>query len=91
MNKKIASALIGLVSLSSMALPISAAHAYEPISQADQFEETFSSETFPSETLTDPSQLDIDLSTQIQEDQQVAYNYCYYEVYWDGSYYWVCY
>ena len=86
MNKKIASALLGLVSLSSMALPVSAAHAYEPISQADQFEETFSSETF-----AEHSQLDIDLSTQIQEDQQVAYNYCYYEVYWDGSYYWVCY
>ena len=84
MNKTIASTLLGLVSLGSMVLPLSAAHAYGPSSQADQFEETISSETFP-----EPSQLN--LSTQVQEDQQVAYNYCYYEVYPDGSYYWICY
>ena len=86
MNKTIASTLLGLVSLGSMVLPLSAAHAYGPSSQADQFEETISSETFP-----EPSQLDLDFSTQVQEDQQVAYNYCYYEVYSDGSYYWICY
>lgn len=86
MNNKIASALLALVSLGSMLLPVPAAHAYGSTRQVAQFEETLSSETFP-----EPSQLDIDSFTQIQEDQQVAYNYCYYEIYWDGSYYWVCY
>ena len=86
MNKTIASTLLGLVSLCPMVLPLSSAHAYDPVRQADQFEETFSSETFP-----EPSQLDINTSIQVQEDQQIAYNYCYYEIYWDGSYYWICY
>ena len=86
MNKKVASTLLGLISLSSVVLPVSTAHAYNLTSQANQFEETLSSEI-----ISESSQLNVDLSAQIQEDQQIAYNYCYYEIYWDGSYYWVCY
>lgn len=28
--------------------------------------------------------------SQVQEEQQIAYSYCYIEYYYDGSYAWVC-
>jgi hypothetical protein len=45
------------------------------------------------ETIYYPQEENTDFDTtfsQVSEAQQIAYSYCYYEYYSDGSYAWVC-
>jgi hypothetical protein len=83
MKKLVATAVLGLLTAGSLALTIPA-KASALTSEFQNFEPFNPEPTFPI-----PSQPLPQVSESPQE-QQVAYNYCYYEIYPDGSYYWVC-
>lgn len=82
MKKLMFTTLLSVLTIgSSFAIPAQAATtAFEPIDTLTTSEETQS------------TQLDefVPELSEASQEQQVAYNECYYEIYPDGSYFWIC-
>jgi hypothetical protein len=82
MKRFIIPAIIGLSALSSLAYTVSASAAINPDKEPERATELTTVET------ENASQLEL---SQIDSNtEEVANNICYWEVYPDGSYAWIC-